>query len=130
MKTKLSLVCMIAVTVFLVNGPLHAGKDKEGKRPELKDLNLAGKVVSEQVEKKGKDGSSKTITAYYLSTDDAKIYLPPPESKKKGELPPFQLSTFVDASVRISAKGFIRSSKKGGVSTHVHQIVNIERVTN
>ena len=130
MRANITFLSMIAAVMLLASGISHAGKDKDGKRPELKDLNLTGKVVSEEVEKKSKDGNTKRFTVFYLTTDDGKIHLPQPHAKKKGEAPPFQLASFNNANVRISAKGYTRPSKKGGMSTHVHQIVSIDRVTN
>lgn len=128
MKTNCAVATLSIVVLLVTAASTYADKEKNGKQPELTDLTLTGKVTSEQVEKKGKDGSTNTYTVYYLNTDDAKIALPQPRSKKKGETPPFELSTFVNANVKVSAKGFTRPSKKGGTSTHIHQIVSIERV--
>ena len=130
MKTSCSFIALSIAVFLFVAAPVQAGKDKKGKQPELTELSLTGKVSSEQVEKRGKDGTAKTYTVYYLNTDDGKIALPQPHSKKKGEAPPFQLLTFVNANVKVSAKGFTKPSKKGGTYTHIHQIVSIERLAN
>ena len=131
MRTTSMVTMMLAAAVMLAAvATLHAGKDKDkkGKSPELVSLELAGTVDTEDIEKKGKDGSVKTITIYFLKSNGEHILLPEAKKSKNGEPPAYKLSDFVGAKVNVTAKGFTAPLKKGGTKTHVHSITAIKRV--
>ena len=120
-----------AVLMFtcLLIAPAHAGEGKQCKDKEkLEPITLVGELVSEQKEKKSKDGSVTTHTVYYVSTEEGKVHVPQPKAKKKGEAPAFNLADFDGAKVTIDAQGYTKTGKDGAKAIHLVTITEIKRV--
>ncbi len=127
MKSAFQFMTLAAFFLITASTAL-AGKDdkRSDKKSELSNLVLTGTVASEQVEKKSKDGGSRTVTVYYLTSTDGKVFLPQAHSKKKGEPAAYNLANFVGRAVRVTAKGISAPNKKGGKYIHVKHITAIE----
>lgn len=104
----------------------------------LDDLTLTGKISKEETLVKGRDGVTETKVDVYFLTDEKgeKIALPADAkapSVGRGETPPapapeagFKLEGFVDADVKIMAKGQVID--RGGKKTTVAKIITIEKI--
>ena len=100
----------------------------ECKKPELQSLTLTGQLVSQEKEKKSKDGQVSTITVYYVSTEAGKVHVPQPKAPK-GETTAIELADYEGATVTISAQGYLKKScKEGEMITHIDHVTNIQRV--
>jgi hypothetical protein len=118
----------VAVVSWAIAAPSLAGEGKCPGDKKLENLSLSGTLVSEQVEKPGKDGSPVKFVRYFLQTEDERIELSQSKcSKKKGEAQ-IRLADYVGAKVDVTARGFMHPNKEGGVTTYVHAIDAIRRV--
>ena len=107
--------------------PTAAIPAKQVKEVELQDLTLAGTIGREEVQKRG-----VAVTRYFLTdASGAKIALPTPHASRKAPVvtEAVKLDDYVDARVKLSAKGTETVGKKGGKTTfYVHTITSIEKI--
>ena len=126
-KTTLSLMSLVAVAAALVGNMVVAGE----KKSELTAIELTG-TVSVETKTKEKDGKSHTYTVYHLTVDGQRIHLPQAH-KKCGEPKDtplaYDLSSFVDKTVNVVAKGHVKEGKDGKKYTHIHSIASISEAS-
>ncbi len=101
---------------------------KVKKEVVLQDLTLTGKVTREEVQNK----KGAMVTQYFLNdASGTKIALPTPQASKKDPAAManlINLGDYVDANVKVAAKGTETVSKKVGKLVNVSTIVSIEKI--
>jgi hypothetical protein len=117
------VVSIIGISAFAEEGAADKPKKEKADKaaPQLADLTLTGKIT--KMEKKNPKGEA--VVAYVLvMADGAKVNLPKDPKDADGKA--IDLAGFVDADVKLVAKG-TEADRGGKKVVMVKQIVSVEK---
>ncbi len=99
-------VLLGSINVYAEQNKTDSKKHDQHARemPALTDMTLTGKIVKEEMARKGKDGKEITMTKFVLRTADGDVFLAPSKD--------LDLSAYADKNVTIEGQGFAKNDKK------------------